>query len=57
MIAPGNYAFYWPNFDILHAELATQFHQFLQKSHREGVTPKVRYAFIVCIISFPLFHE
>lgn len=30
MIAPGNYAFYWPYFDILHAELATQSHQFLQ---------------------------
>lgn len=29
MIAPDNYTFYWPCLDILHAELATQFHQFL----------------------------
>lgn len=29
LIAPGNYAFYSPYFIVLHAELATQFHQFL----------------------------
>lgn len=51
-IASGSYAFYWPYFDVLHAELATRFHKLLLL-HRiltkdwkvAGSAPKVRYAF------------